>query len=104
MIRRPPRSTLFPYTTLFRSAVPDCHAGLPQRLHEYVPRSDGVRSPDVVVDDRHGERRADDRRVTAHQVRRTVGETFGEGAVRGEVGLSLVGPAAPRGDRLGRVA
>src|SRR2546422_7050885 len=27
MIRRPPRSTLFPYTTLFRSiAVPDLHA------------------------------------------------------------------------------
>src|SRR2546427_5164278 len=26
MIRRPPRSTLFPYTTLFRSACrPDCH-------------------------------------------------------------------------------
>src|SRR3712207_7289370 len=23
MIRRPPRSTLFPYTTLFRSALPD---------------------------------------------------------------------------------
>src|SRR3712207_7707012 len=23
MIRRPPRSTLFPYTTLFRSAVPE---------------------------------------------------------------------------------
>src|SRR3712207_7467354 len=23
MIRRPPRSTLFPYTTLFRSSVPD---------------------------------------------------------------------------------
>src|SRR5258708_28137075 len=28
MIRRPPRSTLFPYTTLFRSAR---QAGLPQR-------------------------------------------------------------------------
>src|SRR3712207_8777943 len=28
MIRRPPRSTLFPYTTLFRSAVGDrAHAG-----------------------------------------------------------------------------
>src|SRR5438309_4843487 len=27
MIRRPPRSTLFPYTTLFRSRVP---AGLPE--------------------------------------------------------------------------
>src|SRR2546426_1300496 len=24
MIRRPPRSTLFPYTTLFRSVVPAC--------------------------------------------------------------------------------
>src|SRR2546430_11310801 len=24
MIRRPPRSTLFPYTTLFRSALPAC--------------------------------------------------------------------------------
>src|SRR5258708_28684371 len=24
MIRRPPRSTLFPYTTLFRSRVPKC--------------------------------------------------------------------------------
>src|SRR2546430_15988092 len=30
MIRRPPRSTLFPYTTLFRSgAVRDDHAGSP---------------------------------------------------------------------------
>src|SRR2546421_3110566 len=29
MIRRPPRSTLFPYTTLFRSAPPD---GLPECL------------------------------------------------------------------------
>src|SRR2546427_9541840 len=26
MIRRPPRSTLFPYTTLFRSALSDGHA------------------------------------------------------------------------------
>src|SRR5256885_7107660 len=25
MIRRPPRSTLFPYTTLFRSSAPDDH-------------------------------------------------------------------------------
>src|SRR2546422_5138122 len=27
MIRRPPRSTLFPYTTLFRSRVPDSLGG-----------------------------------------------------------------------------
>src|SRR3989449_5619783 len=25
MIRRPPRSTLFPYTTLFRSTIPNVH-------------------------------------------------------------------------------
>src|SRR3989442_2720694 len=31
MIRRPPRSTLFPYTTLFRSAE------VPERLLELVP-------------------------------------------------------------------
>src|SRR3712207_7170088 len=27
MIRRPPRSTLFPYTTLFRSRTPEAHGG-----------------------------------------------------------------------------
>src|SRR3712207_7501869 len=32
MIRRPPRSTLFPYTTLFRSAVLLRPAGQPARL------------------------------------------------------------------------
>src|SRR3712207_6904940 len=35
MIRRPPRSTLFPYTTLFRSwsGRPDLGRGGPRRLH-----------------------------------------------------------------------
>src|ERR1051325_9138445 len=32
MIRRPPRSTLFPYTTLFRSTAP--HALRPVRVHD----------------------------------------------------------------------
>src|SRR3712207_8609224 len=36
MIRRPPRSTLFPYTTLFRSLVD----WLPERLAEDVPERD----------------------------------------------------------------
>src|SRR3712207_7477245 len=39
MIRRPPRSTLFPYTTLFRSLVHRLHAELGSRLddaHELV--------------------------------------------------------------------
>src|SRR2546426_7812038 len=41
MIRRPPRSTLFPYTTLFRSA-PDATAGVPgsPAAPRTPPRSD----------------------------------------------------------------
>src|SRR3712207_8986650 len=35
MIRRPPRSTLFPYTTLFRSR--GLRHALPGRLHRRVP-------------------------------------------------------------------
>src|SRR3712207_2797509 len=32
MIRRPPRSTLFPYTTLFRSSMADFMLGLPRTV------------------------------------------------------------------------
>src|SRR2546422_5959425 len=44
MIRRPPRSTLFPYTTLFRSHEPAAHHELPVRrverdLPDVVPPS-----------------------------------------------------------------
>src|SRR5256885_3171276 len=40
MIRRPPRSTLFPYTTLFRSHLDFVHAGsdVTQALTYYVHR------------------------------------------------------------------
>src|SRR5256885_9127947 len=34
MIRRPPRSTLFPYTTLFRSATPDSARGYWESIKE----------------------------------------------------------------------
>src|SRR2546430_3704411 len=38
MIRRPPRSTLFPYTTLFRSFVPHASAGnLQLRVGGFFP-------------------------------------------------------------------
>src|SRR3712207_7679307 len=40
MIRRPPRSTLFPYTTLFRSVVGEGHPSSPVRgtpLATFVP-------------------------------------------------------------------
>src|SRR2546425_2972948 len=42
MIRRPPRSTLFPYTTLFRSPGPRCSG--PAR-----PRSSGAAAPRATV-------------------------------------------------------
>src|SRR5438309_7586966 len=43
MIRRPPRSTLFPYTTLFRSRAPD--ARREQRDSGPQRRPDGGRHP-----------------------------------------------------------
>src|SRR3712207_6948269 len=39
MIRRPPRSTLFPYTTLFRSGCPDARRGA---ASPFLARSIGV--------------------------------------------------------------
>src|SRR3989441_2987956 len=44
MIRRPPRSTLFPYTTLFRSCLGRCGWGNTQRLAASVRRHDLVRA------------------------------------------------------------
>src|SRR6476646_11016717 len=41
MIRRPPRSTLFPYTTLFRSCAPGARRGGPARSG---PRGRAARS------------------------------------------------------------
>src|SRR2546426_1118788 len=52
MIRRPPRSTLFPYTTLFRSVVVDPGVGTSRRAlaaqaagHYFVAPDNGVLSP-----------------------------------------------------------
>src|SRR3712207_8270484 len=43
MIRRPPRSTLFPYTTLFRSPRPRRRRGGPDVLRRAHPRGRAVR-------------------------------------------------------------
>src|SRR3712207_7938840 len=50
MIRRPPRSTLFPYTTLFRSAEPDHQSGEFRGEIELrgVTFSYGIHDPDVL--------------------------------------------------------
>src|SRR2546427_8646815 len=49
MIRRPPRSTLFPYTTLFRSPQRGTRSTLPptltSALSAYTPTSAHTRSP-----------------------------------------------------------
>src|SRR3712207_8644369 len=45
MIRRPPRSTLFPYTTLFRSAEGAAAAEAPYRIVGTVTLADGQQVP-----------------------------------------------------------
>src|SRR2546425_8125722 len=42
MIRRPPRSTLFPYTTLFRSGGPDRHRPVVREQPRVAPREVGL--------------------------------------------------------------
>src|SRR2546427_4830858 len=56
MIRRPPRSTLFPYTTLFRSHFePDAKAGARKRAgRREVVHHDPQRGPGLVHDAAHG--------------------------------------------------
>src|SRR3712207_7474516 len=42
MIRRPPRSTLFPYTTLFRSVLPRDPLGGRLEVHRHVELLEGL--------------------------------------------------------------
>src|SRR2546425_8183588 len=50
MIRRPPRSTLFPYTTLFRSVFRAAGLGLPARAElTWIPSSSSSNSTPVGV-------------------------------------------------------
>src|SRR2546430_10122734 len=65
MIRRPPRSTLFPYTTLFRSLGPRGRLHLEDdvALSEHLPRARGDRGPRRAVG-LVAERRALDRKST----------------------------------------
>src|SRR5688572_32419103 len=58
MIRRPPRSTLFPYTTLFRSRVEPVHLDeqLIQRLFALVGSAAAVSSRSALAEDRKSTR------------------------------------------------
>src|SRR5436309_3919253 len=60
MIRRPPRSTLFPYTTLFRSAILNFLDESPERKTSFIEISRGGKlpyktgSPAISVDRKSG--------------------------------------------------
>src|SRR5947207_7074702 len=56
MIRRPPRSTLFPYTTLFRSRGREDGADCPHRVTRDRPDRDLGASREVTVGDRKSTR------------------------------------------------
>src|SRR2546430_11628722 len=58
MIRRPPRSTLFPYTTLFRSADLACHLVAPLAQLARPRRLVAMAAQDREPSQRFGEHRA----------------------------------------------
>src|SRR3712207_7511201 len=67
MIRRPPRSTLFPYTTLFRSLGEIDRAWLVAAQHHPVVHAEGRRAdPDVDDHVEHGTDGAVDVRSEEH--------------------------------------
>src|ERR1041384_4684875 len=93
MMRRPPRSTLFPYTTLFRSALDVLvieHVA-PHRLH-LVHHAAGVTGVDAVVARRAGEERTRILHPVPEQVIR--GELLDVGPLIGLVGVAVL--AHPR--------
>src|SRR3712207_7436284 len=68
MIRRPPRSTLFPYTTLFRSRTPGVACGVQARDDVAL----GVQSPPVGI----GLRTAHGAQGAGADLERVVGRRF----------------------------
>src|SRR3989442_4131354 len=83
MIRRPPRSTLFPYTTLFRSVVQPAHRPVLSRGHRQPLSVSGVRR---AAGERIGGRRGPRHRRPAHRPR--IASPWGRG-------IMLTGPRTP---------
>src|SRR5256885_5228336 len=56
MIRRPPRSTLFPYTTLFRSPRMEqlSAIGIERKQHPHLPGGIGAKHDQIAVQSRLG--------------------------------------------------
>src|SRR5256885_15000256 len=93
MIRRPPRSTLFPYTTLFRSARAGAHRGQERSAQEagggWVPRLDGTRRCGSNSEIRRREPADEDSSVT---------RSPSGGAARGEGSQKRRGQHFPHGE------
>src|SRR5438552_5503599 len=53
MIRRPPRSTLFPYTTLFRSILLDCGASFGEGYGPIVVSTKSLKSTELARSEEH---------------------------------------------------
>src|SRR2546430_17072775 len=98
MIRRPPRSTLFPYTTLFRSEVPQGPAAVevgpdaamrPRRHAAVAPSRVDPRQEetDHAV---HAAPRRPDRRFVAGREEDGVGPTSGRAAAGGDLEGSVI--------------
>src|SRR4051794_41754251 len=51
MIRLPPRSTFFPYTTLFRSAIKAILTEYPQAINLVVPQAEAIAAVALTVPD-----------------------------------------------------
>src|SRR3712207_8302850 len=76
MIRRPPRSTLFPYTTLFRSSLPTGAAFL---MRDRVPGLELALDPGIVAGLRE---RKDEREVAALREAGRLGDEMGAWGAR----------------------
>src|SRR3712207_7360665 len=66
MIRRPPRSTLFPYTTLFRSNLDSASKGT--SIGRTVARQATLPEQERAVDDKREQREQEDQPVQARHV------------------------------------
>src|SRR3712207_7559610 len=89
MIRRPPRSTLFPYTTLFRSQGTDSRPEQMRRVAEGSLKRLGVEVIDLFYQHRV------DPNVPIEDVAGAVGSLVAEGKVK-HFGLSEAGAATIR--------
>src|SRR5258708_18141974 len=68
MIRRPPRSTLFPYTTLFRSLGHGLHGLVDPALHFHRVRARGDVLDALAVDGLREKDRKSTRLNSSHQI------------------------------------